>query len=67
MLNLEDFIERTISFLRNLDKSIVVQRLMGRAPSDRTLFCNYGRSWRAVVDEIERRMILKNFRQGDLS
>jgi len=61
-----EFINRTILFLRNLDESIVVQRLIGRAPVDRTLFCNYGRSWRAVVDEIEETMNSNGWRQGDL-
>ncbi len=61
-----EFINRTISFLRYLDKSITVQRLMGRAPENRTLFCNYGRSWRAVVDEIETKMYQNNWYQGDL-
>lgn len=66
MPDCSEFINRTILFLRNLDKSIVVQRLMGRAPADRTLFCNYGRSWRAVVDEIENIMMENNWTQGDM-
>jgi len=66
MLDCSEFIDRTIAFLRNLDKSITVQRLMGRAPKDRTLFCNYCRSWRAVVDEIEAKMHQNNWCQGDL-
>lgn len=66
MFDCSEFIARTILFLRNLDKSIVVQRLMGRAPADRTLFCNYGRSWRAVVDEIESVMSKNKWVQGDL-
>lgn len=65
MLECADFIERTILFLKNLSKEIIVQRLMGRAPESRTLFCNYGRSWRAVVDEIENIMIENGWRQGD--
>ena len=66
MLTDRDFIERTILFLRNLSPDTVVQRLMGRAPKERTLFCNYGRSWRAVVDEIVGMMMENNLRQGDL-
>lgn len=62
-----EFIKRTILFLRHLDKSIVVQRLMGRAPAERTLFCNYGRSWRSVVDEIESTMLKNNWTQGDMA
>ncbi len=66
MLECSEFIDRTIAFLRNLDKSIVVQRLMGRAPAERTLFCNFGRSWRAIVDEIESIMRRNDWQQGDL-
>lgn len=66
MLECTDFIQRTILFLRNLDEKIVVQRLIGRAPEDRTLFCNFGRSWRWIVDEIVRNMEVEGFKQGDL-
>jgi hypothetical protein len=66
MLRCGDFIRRTILFLRNLDERIVVQRLMGRAPRDRTLFCNFGRSWRSVVDEIIETMKEGGIRQGDM-
>ena len=66
MLDSSDFVDRTILFLRNLDKNTVGQRLMGRAPEERTLFCNYGRSWRAVVDEITAGMIKNGWKQGDL-
>jgi radical SAM superfamily enzyme len=60
----EEFIERTLCFLEYLDPGIVVQRLTGRAPEERTLFCNWGRSWRKIVDDIEDRMSLGNRYQG---
>ncbi len=66
MLECGDFIERTILFLRNLDRDIVVQRLTGRAPEKRTLFCNFGRSWRSIVDEIVQKMNNRGVEQGDL-
>lgn len=66
MPDCSEFIDRTILFLRNLDESVVVQRLMGRAPADRTLFCNYGRSWRSVIDEVKETMRITGVRQGDL-
>ncbi len=53
---LEFFIERTISFLEHLDPGIVVQRLIGRAPRERTLFCNWGTSWWKILDMIEQKM-----------
>jgi len=64
LLELEDFIDRTIVFLEHLDKNIVVQRLIGRAPKEKTLFCNFGRNWRYIVDKIEKQMILKGSYQG---
>jgi len=67
MLRCSDFIDRTISFLRNLNKGIVVQRLIGRAPEERTLFCNFGRNWRSVLDEITDLMNKNGWRQGDLT
>jgi radical SAM superfamily enzyme len=66
MLKDSDFIDRTILFLRNLSPDTVIQRLMGRAPKDRTLFCNYGRSWRSIVDEMTKFMIENSLSQGDL-
>ena len=64
MLKIDDFIERTILFLEHLNKNIVVQRLIGRAPKEETLFCNYGRNWRYIVNEIEKQMIDNNRFQG---
>jgi len=37
-VTLEEYIERAISFLEYLDPSIVIQRLIGRAPEERSLF-----------------------------
>ncbi|MBN2851657.1 MAG: TIGR01212 family radical SAM protein [Clostridia bacterium] len=67
LLTLDDFIERTISFLEYLDKTIVIQRLIGRAPKEETLFCNYGRNWRYIVDKIEADMLKNNRLQGSKS
>lgn len=65
-LTMEDFIARTIAFLENLSPAIVVQRLIGRAPEERTLFCSWNTSWRKIHDEIERRMRLEGSFQGRL-
>ena len=55
-LSMEAFIERTIVFLEYLDPHMVVQRLIGRAPADRTLFCNWNTSWWKVQATIEEKM-----------
>jgi len=63
-VTLEEYIERAISFLEYLDPSIVIQRLIGRAPEERSLFCNWGMSWWKIHDSIERKMTEENRYQG---
>lgn len=63
-LPLESFIERTISFLEYLDPGIVIQRLVGRAPKERTLFCNWGTSWWKIHEMIEEKMDREGRYQG---
>lgn len=60
----EEYIERTVSFLEHLNPSIVVQRLIGRAPEERSMFCNWGMSWWKIHDMIERKMAEENRYQG---
>ncbi|MCX7710102.1 MAG: TIGR01212 family radical SAM protein [Clostridia bacterium] len=64
-LPLESYIERTISFLEYLDPEIVIQRLIGRAPEERTLFCNWGTSWWKIKDYIEEKMDREGRSQGN--
>lgn len=63
-LSLEEYIDRAVSFLEYLNPSIVVQRLIGRAPEERTLFCNWGMSWWKIHDLIEKKMIEEGSYQG---
>lgn len=65
-VTMEEFIERTISFLELLDPQIVVQRLLGRAPEERSLFCSWNTSWRKIQDMIEDRMKETGAYQGRL-
>ncbi len=58
--------ERVILFLRHLHPEIVVQRIIGRAPEEGTLFVNWNKSWWRIRDEIVDEMIAKGYRQGDL-
>ncbi len=66
MLEMEDYVKRAISFLENLSPSIVVQRIIGRAPKERTCFCNFGVSWWKIHDKIICRMKEKGTFQGRL-
>ncbi|RCX10378.1 hypothetical protein DFR58_13044 [Anaerobacterium chartisolvens] len=63
-VKMEDFIDRTIAFLEYLDPSIVVQRLIGRAPESRSLFCGWDTSWWKIRDAIEQKMEAEGRFQG---
>lgn len=62
----EDYIEKTISFLEYLSPNISIQRIIGRAPEEVTLFANWGMSWWKIKDEIINKMKLENRHQGKL-
>lgn len=66
LISADEYIERVIAFLRHLDKDIVLQRLVGRAPEENTLFTNWSMGWWRIQEEIERRMDERDVRQGDL-
>ncbi len=62
----EQYMEEVILFLRHLRRDIPVQRLLGRAPEEQTVFCNWQTSWRKIHDDIVEKMGAKGVRQGDL-
>ena len=41
-----------------------MQRLLGRAPKGKTLFCNWDTSWWKIQDKIEKEMIARGSYQG---
>ena len=45
LISADEYIERVIAFLQHLDKDIVLQRLVGRAPEENTLFTNWSMGW----------------------
>ena len=63
-LSMDEFVERTIVFLEYLDPGIVVQRLIGRAPAERTLFCNWNTSWWKIQAAVESKMQQEDRYQG---
>lgn len=65
-LDLEAFLERTISFLEVLSPRIIIQRLLGRAPEERVLYANFGMSWWRVLAILEERMKAEGRFQGRL-
>lgn len=66
MVSLEDYKKRVITFLRYLSPEIVVQRIIGRAPEEHTLYANWHTSWWKIHDEIVAEMTEKGWQQGDL-
>ena len=64
--SVDEYKKRVIAFLRHLSPNIAVQRIIGRAPEENTLFANWGMSWWKIHDEIENYMSEKGYIQGDL-
>ena len=63
----EEYIENVIEFLRFIKADVAVQRLVGRAPEEKTAFCNWDTSWWLIRDEIIEKMNRNGFVQGDKS
>jgi len=66
LLTLEEYKKRVITFLRYLSPEIVVQRIIGRAPEEHTLYANWQTSWWKIHDEIVAEMEEAGYTQGDL-
>lgn len=64
VISKDEYVERVIVFLEHLNKEIVVQRLVGRAPKENSLFVNWGMSWWKIKDEILYKMESENRYQG---
>jgi hypothetical protein len=62
--SMDEYVDRVVLFLEKLDPEIAVQRLLARAPKEKTLFCNWGASWWKIRDMIEKKMTENNSWQG---
>lgn len=62
--SLEEYIDRVVTFVEYLRGDIVLQRLVGRAPKEATLFANWGRAWWVIRDMIEAEFTKRNSYQG---
>ena len=65
MISKDEYIERVIVFLEYLNCDIVIQRIIGRAPEENTLFVNWNTSWWKIKDEILDKMETENRVQGN--
>ncbi len=64
IIPVEEYKERVITFLEYLSPDIVVQRLIGRAPKEKSLFVNWNMSWWKIRDEIHEEMARDGRYQG---
>ena len=64
LIGKDEYIERVITFLEYLRDDIVLQRLIGRAPEENTLFSNWQTGWWKIRDDIERIMQQRDTWQG---
>lgn len=64
LISKEKYIHRVVKFISYLNKDIIIQRLIGRAPEENTLFVNWNTSWWKIKDEILEMMEKKNIVQG---
>lgn len=64
IISCAEYKERVIKFLQNLAPSIAVQRLIGRAPKEATLFSNWSTGWWKIRDEIVAIMEEYDYYQG---
>ena len=63
--SMKDYIERIVEFIRYTKEDIVFQRFLARAPKDKALFCNWGRSWWKINNLILKKLDEENIFQGD--
>ena len=64
LISKDEYEERVIAFIEHLSSEIVVQRLVGRAPAEGSLFVNWGMSWWKIRDEILSKMTARGSFQG---
>lgn len=63
----EEYQKNVIEFLRYIDSDCAIARLVGRAPEEETIFCNWDRSWWLIRDEIVAYMEENSIVQGEKS
>lgn len=60
----EQYLERLISFLEHLNPDMAIQRFFSRIPEERTVFSNWGISWRKLNNELDEKMVYNDTYQG---
>lgn len=65
LISQEEYVERVAVFLAYLRPDVAVQRLVGRAPAENTLFVNWQTSWWKIHDAVMARLAALDLYQGD--
>lgn len=60
----DEYIQRLMAFLENLDPGIAVERLFSRIPKKDAVFSNWGQSWWKLRDETVEKMYSSGSFQG---
>lgn len=63
---LDNYVDRVVSFLIHLNKDCAIQRVVGRAPKEDTVFCNWNTSWWKIKDKIDEKMLKESLYQGKM-
>lgn len=64
IISKDEYMERVITFLEYLNPEVVIQRIMGRAPEENSLFVNWNESWWKIRDGIVTMMEQQGRFQG---
>ncbi len=64
MITLDQYIKRVITFLQYLDPEISIQRLLGKAPQEKTIFVNWGYNYFKIQNMILNEMRKRDIYQG---
>lgn len=64
IITVDEYVDRVVNFIKYLNPNIVVQRLVGRAPKEETLFCNWNMSWWRIQDMIDEKLEKLDIYQG---
>lgn len=63
--SVQSYVDKAVDFIRYTHPDITFQRLLGRAPKEATLFCNWDMSWWKIQDMIINQLEALDARQGD--
>lgn len=64
IIGVDEYVDRVVEFLKFVNPEIAIQRLVGRAPKEETLFCNWDMSWWKIQDMIDEKLEKLDICQG---